>query len=83
LFSTSAPAFTGMATVDFSSLVALLPGPGASGQILAGWSETPGQILGEWAVVPEVAPAAQAGVMGLAVLGFAAVRRGWRARPGA
>ncbi|MFN0066517.1 MAG: hypothetical protein ACKVYV_02675 [Limisphaerales bacterium] len=79
-FSTSAPAFTGVGTVDFTSLAGPLPEPGMTGQIMAGWSGEPGQVIGEWAVVPEVAPVAQAGVMGLAVLGFVAIRRGRAAR---
>jgi hypothetical protein len=78
VFSTSAPAFTGAGTVDFSSLAGPLPVPGTTGQIMAGWSEEPGQVIGEWAVVPEVTPWAQAGVMGLTVLGVAAWRRRWR-----
>ena len=75
VFSTAAPAFTGTGTVDFTSLAALLPGPGASGQLMVGWSGYPGQVIGEWAVVPEVSTCAQAGVMGLALVGWLVWRR--------
>jgi hypothetical protein len=81
-FTTTEPAFTGSATllVDFTGFEFLLPAPGTTGDLMAGWSLTAGEIIGDWTVVPEVTPWAQAGVMGLAVLGVAWWRRGWLVR---
>jgi len=52
-FSTTAPAFTGTATVDFSSVASLLPPGGDSGNILDGNSVSSEGVIGTWYVVPE------------------------------
>lgn len=64
-FSTSAPAFTGSDTIDFSTFAGALPAIGTHGDILAGWSSNQGQVIGSWTVVPE--PSA----VGLCCLGLA------------
>jgi hypothetical protein len=75
-FDTSSPAFTGQIFVDLSNYTADLPGPGVTGNIVAGYTfngEGPGisPVLGQWQVVPE--PAASALLGGL--LALAAVVR--------
>lgn len=53
-FSTTAPAFTGTCTIDFSAYASYLPNAGESGDIHTGYSGLGSHaILGQWSVVPE------------------------------
>lgn len=79
-FDTTQPAFSGSATLDLTDLVALLPAPGTSGLILAGYSDFAGPVIGEWTVVPEVSPGMQAAVFGLGAAGLLLLRRNRRHR---
>lgn len=75
-FSTAVAAFTGTATIDFSSFpVSALPTIGTTGNLLAGFSGDFGGVIGQWTVVPEVSSAVQAGVMGAVLLGWLTWRR--------
>lgn len=78
-FDTAQRAFSGAATVNLSALSALLPAAGATGEILAGYSDFAGPVIGEWAVVPEVSPGAQAAVFGLGAGALLFLRRRQRA----
>jgi hypothetical protein len=67
-FSTSLPAFTGTSTFNLGYLdlpSSALPATGSQGDILAGDSENPGQVIGEW----EVEPAPEPGILGIFALG--------------
>lgn len=74
-FTTSSPAFTGMATINLSSLLADLPATGASGPIYSGYSRSPGTVIGEWVVVPEPSAMAQLALGAMVFAGLALVRR--------
>jgi hypothetical protein len=67
-FSTASPAFTGTWSfdlVDLGTSPSALPAPGQEGNILAGDSTNPGQIIGEW----EIVPAPEPGVVSLLAVG--------------
>jgi hypothetical protein len=75
-FVTTQQAFSGSATLNLSALSAFLPAPGTTGQILSGFSDWErDRILGEYTVVPEAAPLAQAAVFGLAAGSWLLLRR--------
>lgn len=72
-FSTTAPAFTGEASLDLSAFAAFLPTVGTSGNILAGANmETNGTVIGQWQAVPE--PQTYA-LVGVGLLGIYLLRR--------
>ena len=52
-FLTSAPAFTGVLTVNLNSISAILPSLGHSGFIQVGDGDTAGAVIGEYSVIPE------------------------------
>lgn len=75
-FDPAQTAFTGAAVLDLSALSVLLPAPGTGGSILSGYSDlVRGPVIGEYAVVPEISPGAQAGVFGLGAAGLLLLRR--------
>ncbi len=81
-FSTTAPAFSGVATWNLSSISALLPGPGATGDIFAGDQDGVGPVaIGQWAVlgataaIPEPSSFAIWSLLGLVVGGSYRYRR--------
>jgi hypothetical protein len=58
-FSTASPAFTGTWSFDLTDLgvsPSALPAPGTQGSIITGDITNPGQMIGEWEVVPTPEP---------------------------
>ncbi len=67
-FSTGAPAFTGTATLNLSSIAGSLPSAGASGNIYTSYSGNHRVLLGQWQVM-DAAPTPEPGTLALAGLG--------------
>ncbi len=68
-FSTAAPAFTGVGIANMIAYAELLPAPGASGNIIAGYLDSGSNVvLGQWAVVPEPSMLVLAGIGAAAML---------------
>jgi hypothetical protein len=70
LFNVSSPAFTGMATGDFTDYADLLPVAGATGDIRPGYNASIGPVIGQWQVIG-AAPVPEPGTLALAALGGA------------
>ncbi len=70
VFSTAAPAFSGVGVTDFTADAASLPAAGASGDIIAGYSAGGSNaVIGQWvAVVPEPSMLVLGGIGAAAVL---------------
>ena len=73
------PAFTGVATINLSSLLADLPSTVAGhGNIYSGNISSPGVLIGTWVVVPEPSVEAQLALGAMVIAGLALVRRARR-----
>ena len=80
-FTTSSPAFSGVATINLSSLLADLPTTGTSHNIYSGNISSPGVLIGTWVVVPEPPVEAQLALGAMVFAGLALVRRARRVAP--
>jgi hypothetical protein len=74
VFTTSAPAFAGSFTADFSSVSFALPSPGSTGNIMTGWAGHPGVVIGTYMVVPEPSHVGATMAAGLALFGISRLR---------
>jgi hypothetical protein len=54
-FSMTSPAFTGMGTINLSAYTAVLPSPGATGDVWPAGTGYGPQMIGQWQAVPEPA----------------------------
>ncbi|MDQ8207949.1 hypothetical protein QEH52_10530 [Coraliomargarita sp. SDUM461003] len=69
-FVTSAPAFTGVGTINLSAFAAAIPSIGATGLINNGYQPSQGGAIGTWSVIPEPSSFALiTGMMGLVAVG--------------
>lgn len=77
IFGTFFQAFLSSGSLDLSPFSAELPGLGATGDVLAGYSENLGPIVGQWEItaVPELPVAAHLALYGAGFAGLAIYRR--------
>ena len=81
IFGTFFQAFISSGSLDLSAFSAELPGLGASGDVLAGYSQQLGPIVGRWEItaVPELPVAAHLALYGAGFAGLAIYRRSRKA----